>query len=71
VFGASRCQLLVRLVVLLVRRFFLRSAYQQETAVLNDTRIRNIKPRERDFKLFDFDGLYLLVCKVPTPGDLG
>jgi Arm domain-containing DNA-binding protein len=29
--------------------------------VLNDTRIRNAKARERDFKLFDFDGLFLLV----------
>ena len=29
--------------------------------MLNDTRIRNAKPRERDFKLTDFDGLYLLV----------
>ena len=29
--------------------------------MLNDTRIRNAKPRERDYKLTDFDGLYLLV----------
>jgi hypothetical protein len=27
----------------------------------NDTRIRNAKPAERDTKLTDFDGLYLLV----------
>jgi integrase len=31
--------------------------------MLNDTRIRNAKPAERDFKLTDFDGLYLLVRK--------
>jgi integrase len=31
--------------------------------VLNDTRIRSAKSRSRDFKLFDFDGLYLLVRK--------
>jgi integrase len=31
--------------------------------VLNDTRIRNAKSRERDYKLFDFDGLFLLVRK--------
>jgi integrase len=29
--------------------------------MLNDTRIRNAKPAERDTKLTDFDGLYLLV----------
>ena len=29
--------------------------------MLNDTRIRNAKPAERDYKLTDFDGLYLLV----------
>jgi integrase len=29
--------------------------------MLNDTRIRNAKPGERDYKLTDFDGLYLLV----------
>jgi integrase len=29
--------------------------------MLNDTRIRNVKPGERDTKLTDFDGLYLLV----------
>ena len=29
--------------------------------MLNDTRIRNAKPRERDTKLTDFDGLYLLL----------
>jgi Arm DNA-binding domain len=29
--------------------------------MLNDTRIRNAKPRERDYKLTDFDGLYVLV----------
>ena len=29
--------------------------------MLNDTRIRNAKPRERDHKLTDFDGLYLLI----------
>jgi hypothetical protein len=29
--------------------------------MLNDTRIRNAKPRERDYKLTDFDGLYLLI----------
>jgi integrase len=29
--------------------------------MLNDTRIRNAKPRERDTKLTDFDGLYLLI----------
>ena len=31
--------------------------------MLNDTRIRSAKPGERDYKLTDFDGLYLLVCK--------
>src|SRR3954452_18788036 len=31
--------------------------------MLNDTRIRNAKPAERNYKLTDFDGLYLLVCK--------
>lgn len=29
--------------------------------MLNDTRIRNAKPKERDYKLTDFDGLQLLV----------
>jgi integrase len=29
--------------------------------MLNDTRIRNAKPGERDYKITDFDGLYLLV----------
>jgi hypothetical protein len=32
-------------------------------AMLNDTRIRNAKPHERDYKLTDFDGLYLLECE--------
>jgi hypothetical protein len=32
-----------------------------EDAMLNDTRIRNARPTERDYKLTDFDGLYLLV----------
>jgi Arm DNA-binding domain len=31
--------------------------------MLNDTRIRSVKPGVRDTKLTDFDGLYLLVCK--------
>jgi integrase len=31
--------------------------------MLNDTRIRSAKPAERNYKLTDFDGLYLLVCK--------
>src|SRR5262245_238013 len=31
--------------------------------MLNDTKIRSAKPAERDYKLTDFDGLYLLVCK--------
>ena len=31
--------------------------------MLNDTKIRNAKPRERDYKLTDFDGLYLLICR--------
>jgi len=31
--------------------------------MLNDTRIRNAKPAKRDYKLTDFDGLYLLVRK--------
>ena len=31
--------------------------------MLNDTRIRNARPAERDYKLTDFDGLYLLVRK--------
>ena len=31
--------------------------------MLNDTRIRSAKAAERDYKLTDFDGLYLLVCK--------
>jgi hypothetical protein len=30
--------------------------------MLNATLIRSAKPRERDYKLSDFDGLYLLVC---------
>ena len=30
---------------------------QHEDAMLNDTRIRNAKPGERDYKLTDFDGL--------------
>ena len=29
--------------------------------MLNDTRIKNAKPKERDYKLTDFDGLRLLV----------
>lgn len=29
--------------------------------MLNDTRIRNAKPRARDYKLTDFDGLYILI----------
>ena len=29
--------------------------------MLSDTRIRQAKPRERDYKITDFDGLYLLV----------
>lgn len=29
--------------------------------MLNDTRIRQSKPKERDYKLADYDGLYLLV----------
>jgi hypothetical protein len=29
--------------------------------MLIDTKIRNAKPRDRDYKLTDFDGLYLLV----------
>lgn len=29
--------------------------------MLNDTKIRQAKPRERDYKLTDYDGLYLLV----------
>ncbi|MGY3546426.1 hypothetical protein ACVWZ4_001818 [Bradyrhizobium sp. USDA 4472] len=31
--------------------------------MLNDTRIRDAKTAERDYKLTDFDGLYVLVCK--------
>jgi integrase len=31
--------------------------------MLNDTRIRNARPGERDTKLTDFDGLYLLIRK--------
>ncbi|MGY8704582.1 integrase arm-type DNA-binding domain-containing protein [Bradyrhizobium sp. 18BD] len=31
--------------------------------MLNDTKVRSAKPTERDCKLTDFDGLYLLVCK--------
>jgi len=30
---------------------------------LNDTKIRNAKPAEADYKLFDEKGLYLLVTK--------
>ena len=30
--------------------------------MLNDTLIRSAKPRERNYKLSDFDGLYLLAC---------
>lgn len=30
---------------------------------LNDTKIRNAKPREKDYKLFDGDGLFLIVTK--------
>jgi hypothetical protein len=29
--------------------------------MLNDTRIKQAKPKERDYKLADFDGLHLLV----------
>jgi hypothetical protein len=29
--------------------------------MLNDTKLRQAKPRERDYKLTDFDGLQLLV----------
>lgn len=29
--------------------------------MLNDTRIREAKPNDRDYKLSDFNGLYLLV----------
>lgn len=29
--------------------------------MLNDTRIRHAKPGDREYKLSDFDGLYLLV----------
>jgi integrase len=36
---------------------------QHEDAMLNDTRIRSAKARERHYKLTDFDGLYLLVCR--------
>ena len=32
--------------------------------MLNDTRIRHARPGEHDYKLTDFDGLYLLVCKT-------
>jgi len=39
------------------------SAVPAEAAMLNDTRIRNARPAERDYKLTDFDGLYLLVRK--------
>lgn len=31
------------------------------TAPLTDTACRTAKPREREYKLFDGDGLYLLV----------
>ena len=31
--------------------------------MLNDTRIRNARPADRDYKLTDFDGLYLLIRK--------
>jgi hypothetical protein len=34
---------------------------QHEDAMLNDIRIRNAKPAQRDYKLIDFDGLHLLV----------
>ena len=36
---------------------------QHEDPMLNDTRIRSAKAAERNYKLTDFDGLYLLVCK--------
>ena len=29
--------------------------------MLNDTRVRGAKPRDRDYKLTDYDGLHLLV----------
>lgn len=36
--------------------------------MLNDTKVRNAKPRERAFKLYDERGLFLLV--PPTGGRL-
>jgi len=36
---------------------------QHEESHADDTCIRSAKPAERDYKLTDFDGLYLLVCK--------
>lgn len=32
--------------------------------MLSDTRIRQAKSRERDYKLSDYDGLYPLVCRT-------
>jgi len=32
--------------------------------MLNDIRIRQAKPRDRDYKLTDYDGLHLLVRKT-------
>ena len=32
--------------------------------MLNDTRIRQAKSGERDFKISDYDGLHLLVCRT-------
>jgi Arm domain-containing DNA-binding protein/integrase-like protein len=60
-FGSSFWQPLAPLVLLLAPspRFVLRR--QHEDHMLSDTRIRNAKPRERDYKLTDFDGLYDLV----------
>jgi hypothetical protein len=46
------------LVSLLVSKQALSQRYQH---MLNDIRIRQAKPRDRDYKLTDYDGLHLLV----------
>jgi hypothetical protein len=48
---------------LLARNLILFRHASTKNGMLNDTKIRNAEPRERDYELTDFDGLYLLVCK--------
>jgi len=60
--GRVRWLPLASLVRLLARNLISFRDASNEDAMLNDTLIRSAKPRERDYKLSDFDGLYLLVC---------